>query len=1031
MSPRCFAVATALSQTRRCLLLVLVFCGLPAWVHGLEPARVITWAASGVIESTVPAAVSGAVDVAAGVNFTVALNRDGSVAVWSRDGSPVPAVPAAASSNVVSVAAGSYHAIALKNDGTVVSWAISNDIGQANVPPGLSRVRAIAGGNLHSLALLEDGTVTGWGSNGSGERTVPPGLSGVQAIAAGGNHSLALRTNGTVVAWGRNDAGQATVPAGIGPVIAIAAGDLHSVAVIQGGAVVAWGADGAGQATVPPGLPAIRSVAAGRDHTLAVTTGGEVRAWGSLYDGNGYVPVRVPLGLTGVSRIAAGQAHSVATVVPQRDLTSTVVGWGFMNGEGASAQRLTNSIEALDDVVSISGGEGFLVGLTADGRVKAWPPGFPWTAVPPGGEVIALDCGYLFTLALLRDGSVYGWGDNSWRQIDIPSGLGPVVAISGGDLHSVALRANGTVAAWGYNAWGQAVPPAGLNHVKAISAGGYHTLALREDGRVFAWGLNDAGQSSVPPAALEGVVAIAAGRNHSLALKANGTVVGWGSNTRGESTPPPALAGVRMIAAGHYFSVAQLADGTVVDWGTQYDTVRSRGPASTICAGPRQFAGVVNRALGLPRFPVSPPPTEDLTVGQPLRLAAEVAGLQPLQYQWRLEGTNISGATNSWLDLTTVQPDQAGRYTLAVSNRFGVGVSEPVRIAVYPDSVPEVYLWDYEGQALPVPPFLRGVRSVVKGNDARVDLGGYYAVKTNGLVVCWGTTSAESNRVSELRNVVSMSSSTSHTLALHADGSVSGWPKPGYSFTPVAPGVSNLVAIAAGENYSLVLDASGIATGWGLTTFSGRLTNVAALRVLGPFWVVLRRDGTVLASHPTQDIPIPPDVTGLADVSFWHGWAVAVQRDGTLVQWGVGAPAPLPNGDDFVAVSASSGLGVALRRNGTVAVWGSVPPGTVAAAPSLPGRVIQFDAQGNDYARGGTLALVRGESAPSLAYSSGPDGLTLFWPAATNGFLLESSPSLRGASWTPVGGAPLGGAGTNRWVVVPNEAARFFRLLKP
>jgi alpha-tubulin suppressor-like RCC1 family protein len=1073
------------------------------------------------LENTVPAAVSGAVDVAAGVHFTLALNGDGSVTVWSRDGSPVPPVPAAARNNVVSVAAGSYHAIALKNDGTVVAWAISNDIGQANLPPGLSRVRAIAAGNLHSLALLEDGTITAWGSNGSGERTVPSGLNGVKAIAAGGNHSLALRTNGTVIAWGRNDSGQATVPAGIGPVVSIAAGDLHSVAVIQGGTVVAWGANGAGQTTVPTGLPAIRSVAAGRDHTLALTTGGEVRAWGRVYDGTDYVPVRVPTGLSGVSRIAAGQTHSVAlvgqplrppsisqhptnvtarpgelvrfavvaagadlltyqwrkggvnlpgatdrefifnvvesgqagpysvvvstseggstnslpavlTVVPRAEIGSTVVGWGVLNAMPGLPQHSADSIEALDDVVSISCGEGFLVGLTADGRVKAWPAGPAATAVPTDlGEVVALDSGHQFTLALLRNGSVVGWGDNSQGQISIPAGLGPVTAVSGGDLHSVALRTNGTVVAWGYNAWGQTLAPAGLNRITAISAGGYHTLALREDGRVFAWGFNDAGQSSVPAAALEGVAAIAAGRNHSLALKADGTVVGWGSNLNpagGESTPPVGLTGVRAIAAGYYSSVALLNDGTVVEWGSGFPGIRRYGPASAICAGSRQFARVINRSLGLPAVSVSWPPSVDLTVGEPVRLAPEVTGLQPLQYQWRFDGADISRATNSWLDL---EANQTGTYTLVALNRFGITLGEPVHFVVHPESGPEVYLWDYVGQLLPVPPFLRGVRSVAKGNSVSVDLGGYYAVKTNGLVVGWGTTSAESNRVAELRNVVSISSSTSHTLALHADGSVSGWAKPGYNFTPVAAGFSNVVAIAAGENYSLALDASGNAAGWGAITLPERLANVAALRVLGPYWVILHRDGTVLASHSTQYIPIPPDVTGLMDVSFWHGWAAAVQGDGTLVQWGGGAPGPLPTGNDFVAVNAATGLGVALRRNGTLAVWGSVPPGTVAAAPSLPGRVIQFDAQGNASIGSGTLALVRREIGPTLGYSSGPDGLALVWPTEPAGYLLESSPSLRPTAWRTVGGVPPGESGTNRWVVVPNEAALFFRLLKP
>ena len=132
-------------------------------------------------------------------------------------------------------------------------------------------------------------------------------------------------------------------------------------------------------------------------------------------------------------------------------------------------------------------------------------------------------------------GTVVGWGNNDFGQLDIPASLSGVMAISAGTLHSLALKADGTVVGWGDNSEGQATPPAGLTGVTAISAGGGfdlldgHSLALKSDGTVVGWGDNSEGQAT-PPAGLSGVVAISAGIEHSLALKSDGTVVGWGSN---------------------------------------------------------------------------------------------------------------------------------------------------------------------------------------------------------------------------------------------------------------------------------------------------------------------------------------------------------------------------------------------------------------------------------------------------------------------------------------------------------------------
>src|SRR5436189_2759158 len=51
------------------------------------------------------------------------------------------------------------------------------------------------------------------------------------------------------------------------------------------------------------------------------------------------------------------------------------------------------------------------------------------------------------------------------------------------------------------------------------------------------------------------------------------------------------------------------------------------------------------------------------------------SGTLPLRYQWRFQGANVSGATNTSLLIRNFQPTNAGNYTVVVSNSFGMVTS--------------------------------------------------------------------------------------------------------------------------------------------------------------------------------------------------------------------------------------------------------------------------------------------------------------------------------------------------------------------
>src|SRR5262245_35040671 len=149
----------------------------------------------------------------------------------------------------------------------------------------------------------------------------------------------------------------------------------------------------------------------------------------------------------------------------------------------------------------------------------------------------------LLALALTTAGraqsSVIGFGaqrfDSSWRDAT------NFAQLTASANHTVALRADGSVVAWGNNTYRQCdVPalPAGLVYVE-VAAGDTHTLARRSDGAVVAWGANGLGQGNVP-ALPPGVVyvEIAAGDAYSVARRSDGTLVAWGVNGHGQCDVP-------------------------------------------------------------------------------------------------------------------------------------------------------------------------------------------------------------------------------------------------------------------------------------------------------------------------------------------------------------------------------------------------------------------------------------------------------------------------------------------------------------
>ncbi len=344
---------------------------------------------------------------------------------------------------------------------------------------------------------------------------------------------------------------------------------------------VAWGANGAGQLG---------------DGTNSGPEGCNLE-WLSACS---IVPVAVS-GLSEAKSVAAGSYHGLALLND-----GAVMAWGD-NGFGQLGTGSTTGPETCEN----NNGEST----------------FPCSRTPAvvGGlsEVTAVAAGELFSLALLKNGTVMGWGSNDAGVLGnlttgistVPiavGGLSEVTAIAAGRDYGLALLKNGTVMAWGDNASGQLgasnitgpkacgtcsptpVVVSGLSEVVAIAAGREQSLALLKNGTVMAWGANEAGQLGdgtttgsdvpVPVSGISEATAIAAGGRSSFALLKNGTVMAWGEdNISGQlgagnvtgprtcecSATPGVVGGISeatAIAAGETTSLALLKNGTVMAW---------------------------------------------------------------------------------------------------------------------------------------------------------------------------------------------------------------------------------------------------------------------------------------------------------------------------------------------------------------------------------------------------------------------------------------------------------------------------------
>ena len=349
------------------------------------------------------------------------------------------------------------------------------------------------------------------------------------------------------------------------------------------------------------------TLSSGSSSNCAILDDGNVTCWGWNYYGqlgdgtttNQNSPIQPwspGVGRTAVS-VSFGGSH-ICTLLDDGKVSCLGFNLYGQIGDGTNNNKNTpttaSSFGVGRNAIQISSGQHHTCAILDDGTVSCW--GYNWygqlgdgtngnsankntptqtSSLGAGRTAIAISSGESHTCALLDNGSVACWGDNTDGQIGDGTnsnrnspiqtstfGIGrTAVAISSGNSHTCALLDDKSVSCWGNNGNGRLGDGTTTKRntptqtsafgtgrtVIAVSSGGYHSCALLDDQSVSCWGDNSNGQlgdattnnryTPTPTSSFgagKSSIGISLGTAHTCSLLDDTSVSCWGDGSHGE-----------------------------------------------------------------------------------------------------------------------------------------------------------------------------------------------------------------------------------------------------------------------------------------------------------------------------------------------------------------------------------------------------------------------------------------------------------------------------------------------------------------
>ncbi|MEJ6602515.1 MAG: immunoglobulin domain-containing protein [Opitutaceae bacterium] len=147
---------------------------------------------------------------------------------------------------------------------------------------------------------------------------------------------------------------------------------------------------------------------------------------------------------------------------------------------------------------------------------------------------------------------------------------------------------------------------------------------------------------------------------------------------------PPGLT-VTNISGDQVNGSTVTITGTPTEAGSFAMRIRAwKGPNKTLNGGQPTFNYVINIAAGGGSAPAisNQPDTLSVATGGSASFSVSASGDPTPTFQWRKDGTNITGATSSTFSIATVAASDAGDYTVVVTNASGSDTSTAATLTV-------------------------------------------------------------------------------------------------------------------------------------------------------------------------------------------------------------------------------------------------------------------------------------------------------------------------------------------------------------
>lgn len=146
----------------------------------------------------------------------------------------------------------------------------------------------------------------------------------------------------------------------------------------------------------------------------------------------------------------------------------------------------TEKLEGWNNIVSVSNGRGYVVGLKEDGTVKCNVYAYSGTIDTSEWKDIVAVSADTSVIGLKKDGTVVSTGLNRYGEGNV-SDWTDIIAISTCTNCTLGLKSDGTVVAVGQNTYGQ-MDVTNWTDIVAIAAGEYFSIGLKSDGSMVLSG---------------------------------------------------------------------------------------------------------------------------------------------------------------------------------------------------------------------------------------------------------------------------------------------------------------------------------------------------------------------------------------------------------------------------------------------------------------------------------------------------------------------------------------------------------------